>query len=168
VIALWDRYERRVIGVLGAFALMIGTYQIAGRYINPEFAAPWASELGVYVVVWAVFIAGSNLVATDSHVRPDLVLRMLSPHARRVVEIGNSVCALAFCAGLVWYGALIVADALEFNERSLSPLAFPMAIYYAALPLGTLLMSVRYVLRLYRLLFHFVAEDAALLPLSHE
>lgn len=168
MIALWDRYERRVIGVLGAFALLIGTYQIAGRYISPEFAAPWANELGVYVVVWSVFIAASNLVATDSHVRPDLVLRVLSPRARRVVEIGNSLCALAFCVGLVGYGVLIVADALQFDERSLSPLAFPMAIYYAALPIGSLLMSIRYVLQLYRLLFKFRAEDAPLLPLSHE
>jgi C4-dicarboxylate transporter DctQ subunit len=168
MIALWDRYERRLIGLLGAFALMIGTYQIAGRYIRPDWAAPWANEVGVYVVVWAVFIAGSNLVATDSHVRPDLVLRVLSPQARRVVEIGNSLAALAFCAGLVWYGTLIVADALEFDERSLSPLAFPMSIYYTALPLGTLLMSVRYVLRLYRLLFRFRAEDAAMFPISHE
>ncbi len=102
MITLWNRYERRLIGLLGAFALMIGTYQIAGRYIRPEFAAPWANEVGVYVVVWAVFIAGSNLVATDSHVRPDLVLRVLSPQVRRVVEIGNSLCALAFCAGLAW------------------------------------------------------------------
>ena len=168
MIALWDRYERRLIGLLGAFALMIGTYQIAGRYIRPDWAAPWANEVGVYVVVWAVFIAGSNLVATASHVRPDLVLRVLSPQARRVVEIGNSLAALAFCAGLVWYGILIVADALEFDERSLSPLAFPMSIYYAALPLGTLLMSVRYVLRLYRLLFRFRAKDAAMFPISHE
>jgi TRAP-type C4-dicarboxylate transport system permease small subunit len=84
------------------------------------------------------------------------------------VEIGNSLAALAFCAGLVWYGALIVADALEFDERSLSPLAFPMSIYYAALPFGTLLMSVRCVLRLYRLLFRFRVEDAAMFPLSHE
>jgi len=168
VIALWDRYERRLIGLLGAFALLIGTYQIAGRYIKPEFAAPWANELGVYVVVWAVFIAGSNLVSTDSHVRPDLVLRVLSPQARRVVEIGNSICALAFCIGLVWYGAFIVADAMEFDERSLSPLAFPMAVYYAALPIGTLLMSIRYVLRLHRLLFRFRAEDASPLPISHE
>ena len=167
MIDLWDRYERRLIGLLGAFALLIGTYQIAGRYISPDLAAPWANELGIYVVVWAVFIAGSNLVATDNHVRPDLVLRVLRPQVRRWVEVGNSVCALAFCIGLVWYGAFIVADALEFDERSLSPLAFPMAIYYAALPVGTLLMTVRYLIRLYRLLFRFNAAEAVL-HISHE
>ena len=167
MIDLWDRYERRLIGLLGAFALLIGTYQIAGRYISPDLAAPWANELGIYVVVWAVFIAGSNLVATDNHVRPDLVLRVLRPQVRRWVEVGNSVCALAFCIGLVWHGAFIVADALEFDERSLSPLAFPMAIYYAALPVGTLLMTVRYLIRLYRLLFRFNAAEAVL-HISHE
>lgn len=167
MIALWDRYERRLIGLLGAFALLIGTYQIAGRYISPDLAAPWANELGIYVVVWAVFIAGSNLVATDNHVRPDLVLRVLRPQVRRWVEVGNSLCALAFCVGLVWYGAFIVADALEFDERSLSPLAFPMALYYAALPVGTLLMTVRYLIRLYRLLFRFNAAEAVL-HISHE
>ena len=168
MIALWDRYERLLIGLLGVFALLIGTYQIAGRYISADLAVPWANEAGVYVIVWAVFIASSNLVATDGHVRPDLVLRALPAQGRRIVEIGNSVCALAFCGGLVWYGVLIVADALQFDERSLSPLAFPMWIYYAALPLGTALMAVRYVLRLRRLIFHFSTAGAASLPVSHE
>lgn len=168
MIALWNRWERRLIGLLGAFALLIGTYQIASRYVSSSLAVPWASELGVYVVVWAVFIAASNLVATDGHVRPDLVLRVLSPQARRVVEIGNSLCALAFCAGLVWYGFWIAQDALAYDERSLSPLAFPMWMYYGALPVGTALMTLRYILRLWHLLFRFSAADMTALPLSHE
>ena len=49
MITLWDRCERRLIGVLGVFALLIGVYQIAGRYISPRLAVPWANEAGVYV-----------------------------------------------------------------------------------------------------------------------
>ena len=168
MIDVWNRWERRTIGVLGALALLIGTYQIAGRYISADLAAPWATELGVYVVVWAVFVAASNLVATDSHVRPDLVLRVLRPGVRRWVEVGNSLCALAFCAGLVWFGIDIVTDAAQFDERSLSPLAFPMAIYYAALPFGTFLMSIRYILRIYGLVFRYDAVTAAQVHLTHE
>ena len=58
----------------------------------------------VYLVVWGVMIISSQLVRTDGHVRPDLVLRLVRPRAQRWVETFNCLVALAFCLGMVWYG----------------------------------------------------------------
>jgi C4-dicarboxylate transporter, DctQ subunit len=152
---LWHKIERRLTGLLGACALAIGAYQIFGRYIDPHLAITWGEETTVYLVVWAVFLASSQLVRTDGHVRPDLVLRILKPRQQRIVEIGNCLVAIAFCAGLTWFGWRIANGSYELDERSSTGLSFPMWIYYSSLLAGALLMTMRYVIRLYRYVFHF-------------
>ena len=100
-------------------------------------------------------IISSQLVRTNGHVRPDLVLRLLPPAAQRWLEAFNCIVALSFCLGMVWFGWQIVATALLLDERSPSDLQFPMWIYYAALPVGGMLMTLRYLIRLHRYLFRF-------------
>jgi C4-dicarboxylate transporter, DctQ subunit len=163
-VEVWDRVERLLIGLLGAGALSVGTYQVIGRYVAPQYASGWSDEVTVYFAVWAIFIAASQLVRTDGHVRPDLVLRLLPPRRQRGVEIFNCLVALAFCLGLFWFGVQIVSDAWALDERSETVLAFPMWIYYSAMPAGALLMSIRYVFRLYRYIFSFDPKTMTIFP----
>jgi C4-dicarboxylate transporter DctQ subunit len=65
---------------------------------------------------------------------------------------------------MIWYGWQIVDTSLMLDERSSTDLAFPMWIYYGAMPVGGVLMAVRYVIRLYRFLFRF---DPATMALGH-
>ena len=154
-LAVWDWIERIVVGLLGAFALIIAVLQVFGRYIDPANAITWAEEVIVYVAVWAVMIIASDLVRTNGHVRPDLVLRLLGPQAQRWVESFNCLVALAFTFGMVWYGWDVVNTALLLDQRSSSDLQFPMWIYYLALPVGGGLMFLRYCVRLYLYVFRF-------------
>jgi C4-dicarboxylate transporter, DctQ subunit len=155
VLAWWDRIERWAIGLIGAAALLICLWQIVGRYISNRLALPWGEELSVYVIVWAVFLTGSALIRDDGHVRADLILRMLAPERQRWLELINCTLALAFCVGLTWYGWLVTEDAWVLSEVSNTVLRFPMWLYYACLPTGAALMTVRYAIRLYRYAFAF-------------
>lgn len=161
---IWDRVERLLVGLLGAVAMLVGLVQVVGRYFFPTYAISWAEEVIVYLVVWGVMIISSQLVRTDGHVRPDLVLRLVGPRGQRWMEAFNCVVALVFCAGMVWYGANIVESSWMLDEHSASDFAFPMWIYYTALPLGGLLMFARYCIRLYRYLFRF---DPATMTVGH-
>jgi C4-dicarboxylate transporter, DctQ subunit len=156
--ALWDRIERFLIGLLGAMAMLIGLVQVLGRYIAPRYAISWAEEVIVYLIVWGIMLAASQLVRTDGHVRPDLVLRVVSPSVQRWMEVINCIAAIAFCAGLSWYGWSIVATSWQLDERSSSDLQFPIWLYSAAIPTGALLMTGRYLIRLHRYLFAFDPE----------
>ena len=153
--AVWDWVERIVVGLLGAFALVIAVLQVFGRYIDPANAITWAEEVIVYVAVWAVMIVASDLVRTNGHVRPDLVLRLMGAQAQRWVESFNCLVALAFTFGMVWYGWDVVNTALLLDQRSSSDLQFPIWMYYLALPVGGGLMFIRYCLRLFHYLFRF-------------
>jgi C4-dicarboxylate transporter DctQ subunit len=162
--AWWDKIERGLIGILGAAAMLVGLAQVVGRYIAPRYAISWAEEVIVYLVVWGIMLAASQLVRTDGHVRPDLVLRAVSPSVQRWMEIANCIAALAFCLGLAWYGRSIVETSWMLDERSSSDVQFPMWLYSAAVPTGAFLMSGRYVARLYRYLFAF---DPATMTVGH-
>jgi C4-dicarboxylate transporter, DctQ subunit len=128
---------------------------VFGRYIDPEHAITWAEEVIVYTAVWAVMLVASDLVRTNAHVRPDLVLRLLPPGAQRWVEVFNCLVAIGFTFGMVWYGWEVVDTAVLLDQRSSSDLQFPIWIYYAALPVGGLLMLLRYCVRLLRYLLLF-------------
>jgi C4-dicarboxylate transporter DctQ subunit len=162
--AVWDRIELLLIGVLGAMAMLIGLVQVIGRYVAPHYAISWAEEVIVYLIVWGIMLAASQLVRTDGHVRPDLVLRVVSPRLQRWMEVANCVAAIVFCAGLAWYGWSIVETSWQLDERSSSDLQFPMWLYSAAVPTGALLMTGRYLNRLYRYLFAF---DPAAMTVGH-
>ena len=160
----WDRVERTLVGLLGAIAMLVGLVQVVGRYLFPAYAISWAEEVIVYLVVWGVMIISSQLVRTDGHVRPDLVLRLVGSRGQRWMESFNCIVALVFCAGMVWYGVNIAQSSWMLDEHSASDFAFPMWIYYSALPAGGVLMFVRYTIRLWRYLFAF---DPATMTVGH-
>ena len=153
--ALWNRVERLLTGAFGLAALAIGTYGVIGRYVDQKIAFTYGEEVVVYLMVWAVFLAASQLVRTDGHVRPDIVLRLLPPQGQRWAECFNCCVAILFCTGLAWYGLQIATGSYGLDERSETGLQFPMWIYYSALPTGGALMALRYVGRLRRYLFRF-------------
>jgi len=161
---LWDFIERTLVGLLGLLALAIGVWQVLSRYFLPERSISYGEEVIVYLIVWAIMIVSSQLVRSDGHVRPDLLLRVLSPAAQRWLEAGNCVLAIVFCLGLVYYGWQIVDTALLIDEHSSTDLQFPMWLYYLALPTGGALMALRYVIRLLR---YLLAEDPATLAIGH-
>src|SRR5471030_2307199 len=139
--------------MLGAIAMIVGVIQVVGRYFFPTYAISWAEEVIVYLVVWGVMIISSQLVRTDGHVRPDLVLGLVGTTGQRWLESFNCLVALVFCFCLLWYGASITYSSLMLDEHSSTDFSFPMWIYYLALPTGSLLMTARYSVRLYRYLF---------------
>jgi len=160
----WDQIEDTLVGLLGLVALVIGLLQVIGRYIDPARAISYAEEVIVYLIIWAIMIVSSQLVRRDGHVRPDLVLRLLPPRYLRLVEIFNCLVAIVFCGALVWYGYQIVDTSLLIDETSSTDLQFPMWIYYLALPVGSALMLVRYIIRLLRFTFYF---DPATMTVGH-
>ncbi|MDQ2763369.1 MAG: TRAP transporter small permease [Pseudomonadota bacterium] len=160
----WDGVERILTGLLGLCALVIGVVQVVGRYLTPRHAISYGEEMIAYLIIWAIMIASSQLVRTDGHVRPDVVLRLVGPRWQRWMEAFNCVVALVFCGALVWYGWEIASTAQMLDERSSTALRFPMWLYYAALPAGGALMFLRYLGRLARYLFHY---DPATMLVGH-
>jgi C4-dicarboxylate transporter DctQ subunit len=80
---IWDRAEQALVGVLGLAALAFALWQAVSRYFFPRESISFAEEVIVYLVIWAIMIVSSQLVRTDSHVRPDLVLNVVPARVAR-------------------------------------------------------------------------------------
>jgi C4-dicarboxylate transporter, DctQ subunit len=80
---IWDRAEQTLVGVLGLAALGFALWQAVSRYFFPQESISFAEEVIVYLVIWAIMIVSSQLVRTDSHVRPDLVLNVVPARVAR-------------------------------------------------------------------------------------
>jgi len=80
------------------------------------------------------------------------------------MEVLNCLAAILFLGGMVWYGWQIVETGWMLDERSPTELSFPMYLYYLALPVGSALMVVRYIIRLVR---YVVAFDPATMTIGH-
>src|SRR5215469_4358289 len=113
----WDHAEQTIAGLFGLAALLLALWQVVSRYFFPGQAISFAEEVIVYLMIWAIMIVSSQLVRTDSHVRPDLVLNVASPSLKRWMEVFNSVAAIVFCAALIWYGGQVVETALLIDEH---------------------------------------------------
>lgn len=151
----WEQVERIVVGLLGGIALVLSAFEIVTRYLFPAYAPDWGEEVIVYVTMWGVFLAGSALVGENRHVRADLLVRLLTPGGQRLTELFNGLAGLLFTGVLAWYGWEVVEFAIDMEETSISSLRFPIAWYYACLPLGMALMCLRYAIRLGELAFRF-------------
>ena len=165
---IWDRLEKAIVGVLGLAALAFALWQVLSRYFFPQQSIGYAEEIIVYLLIWATMIVSSQLVKTDSHVRPDIVRNIVPPSVLRWLELFNCAAALVFCGALTWYGFEIVATARLIDERSASDLRFPMWIYYASLIAGGALMSLRYAIRLVGVLVWPERTLATHAPGAHE
>lgn len=152
MIKILDKIETFVVGVLGLLMLVIALAQVVARYVFPELVAGGGEEIVVYIFVWAAMIACARQVTLLGHVRANLFLRLMPLKAVRVIEIINVIASLLLCAIFIWFGREIVDIALLIDERSQTGIAFPMWIYYLALPVGAMLMAIRFIALLARLL----------------
>lgn len=140
---IWrERLETIVIGMLLGGAIGLVVYTALIRYIHPRMAPTFTDEVTVYAVMWAVMIAWGGVSHSRNHVRADLVLHVMTPLMRHLAEIAANLVGFAFALFLGWYGYLIAYEAWDFGDLSPTNIRFPLWIYYAALPIGALLMAI--------------------------
>lgn len=145
----WSKLEDIFMGIFSAMALLIICYEVIARYFFPSILTDWGSEVIIYCVVWAVLLAGSQLVRDGRHINADLVVSRFPQTAQRVLEIVNMVVGLVYCTIIAYFGYEAVSFGFMLDERSESSLMFPLAYYYIIIPLAFGLMSIRYVVRLF-------------------
>ncbi len=154
-LTMWAKTEDFIMGILAMMALALIVFEVGARYFFPAILPDWGTEFVIYFVVWAVFIGGSALVEEGRHVRADIVVRLFGINTQRILEVLNCLAGIFFCGVVTWYAKDVVMFAFDMDERSESSILFPLFIYYLGLPIGMGLMTIRYVMRLYRYLFHF-------------
>jgi len=158
------RLERAAVASL--MLLMAATYalNVAVRELAAVHAArfAWIEEACLFALAWVVFLGLGLALERGRHIAMTSLLSRLAGRLRRPVKLVIDLTGLAFSL----YIAKLALDITLFVARSgqASPtLDVSMAWLYAAMPVGFVLLGLRYVLELSqaegRLAARAVAEE---------
>jgi len=129
---------------------LILTYEVLMRYI---FVIPtiWEIEAAVYLGVLATFMGAAYGLKDGAHINIDLVTRALPPRIQARLYRTMSFISLLFCIYLSYKGWQLWWEAFSKGWRSESLWGPPLAIPYFFLPLGMSLLSLQFIIEIFRL-----------------
>jgi len=179
-----NNIEESLIAIILGLMTVITFANVIARYVfNSNIL--WALETTVFLFAWLVLLGASYCVKTRSHLGVDVVLNALSPSARRTLALLAAAACLTFSilmligawqywapfAGKnVWYEVndIPMPGFLKFLEDAINEgepyEKLPRFIPYFALPLGMLLVTIRFL----QATWHVWTGDTDRLIASHE
>ena len=122
------------------------SWGVVERYIL-RMGSGWPDELARYLCIWAMMIGVGLCVARGAHVGVEAFVRMLPDHFQRPLEFTAHVmcCAFTVClsyVGFQYFGRLL-------RSMQLTPtIEFPIAYCYLAIPVGGVLMTIHYLIKI--------------------
>lgn len=136
--------ESILTGTLILASVIVLFVNVIARYFFSA-ASSWAEEAIRYVCIWITFVGGSQCAKAGTHVGIDLVVQILPASAKRIVAALGQFIAAIFTAICVYAGYLSTQLVVTTNQKSPAML-MPMWIVYICVPLGCLLMSIRFII----------------------
>ncbi len=149
-----DHLEEWLIAFLMGAATLITFIAVLHRYAS-GFPIPvvqdalikinlsWAQELTIYMFVWMAKFGAAYGVRTGIHVGVDVLINKMNTPWR------NKFVVLGLLSGALFTGIVAVLGSkfvwsLAHTDQTSSDLEVPMWIVYLAIPLGSSLMSFRF------------------------
>jgi len=131
-----------IIALLLAAMTLLTFSQVVMRYVfNSGFT--WAVELTSILFAWMIFIGISYGVRVGAHIGVDAVVKLLPPKMRRIISIIAVLLSLLY-AGMVIYGSMFYVLKMKSAGIELEDLPIPMWTVRAILPIGFVLLVLRF------------------------
>ena len=179
-----NRIEESLIALILGLMTIITFANVIARYIfNTNIL--WALETTVFLFAWLVLLGASYCVKTRTHLGVDVIINMVSPGTRKLLALISVACCLAFSILLllgaweywapfagkqIWYEVndIPMPGFLRFLEDAVNEgepyEKLPRFIPYFALPLGMLLITLRF----FEAAWQVLRGDTDRLIASHE
>lgn len=135
-----ERIEGSFCGLLTGVMTLLIFGDVVLRY---AFNSPigWSDELALLFFTWLVFLGSAVGLSRRAHISIDTLVQMLPPAFRPVVAAIADFLILIILVVLIYYGILLCAITVKVPTPSLG---VPVALVYAAAPIGALLMLVHH------------------------
>jgi len=136
------RLDEWLIALLLAAMTLLTFSQVVMRYVfNSGFT--WAVELTGIFFAGMIFIGISYGVRVGAHIGVDAVIKLLPSKPRRITSIVAVLLCLLY-AGMVIYGSMIYVMKMKSAGIELEDLPVPMWMARAILPVGFILLVLRF------------------------
>ncbi len=147
---IWDNFEEYFLISSFLFVIPLLFLQIVMRYVFSN-SLSWSEELARYIFLWQIWIGASYGVKRSRHIRIKILNQKLPEKARKILEIVTIGIALVFCIFLMINGYELVHSIFELGQLS-SAMRMPMGYPYMSVLVGSVLMVIRYLERLYEII----------------
>ena len=144
--ALWQldaavaRAERGVAVTLLAVTVTLVILQVFFRYVLNS-SLSWSEEAARYLFIWAAVLGFSSSVEARRLFRFDMVAQRLPPAGAAVCVGLYALATVGFLWALIVSGGALVAGTVSQTSPAIR---VPMALPYAALPVGGLLIGLHF------------------------
>ena len=138
-----DRLEEAFMIVALTFMTLLTFLQVVLRY-GFGTGLVWSLEATTYSFAWLVLIGMSYGVRTEAHIAVDLLTSRLTPTGARAVAAIALVCALAYCA-LMIYGSSQFIDRLMALGTDARDIPLPRWGLTGIMPIAFALLALRLV-----------------------
>ncbi len=143
------RLERAAVAALMILMALAYAFNVAVRELAPTQAAKfaWIEEACLFSLAWVVFLGLGLALERGRHIAMTSLLERFAPALRRAVKLAVDLAGAAFSL----YIAKLALDITLFVARSgqTSPtLDVSMGWLYAAMPVGFVLLALRYAFEL--------------------
>jgi len=136
------RLDEWLIAILLAAMTLLTFSQVVMRYVfNSGFT--WAVEMTTILFAGMIFIGISYGVRVGAHIGVDVLVKLLPNKLRRAVSILAVLLCLSY-AGMVIYGSMQYVLKMKEAGIELEDMAIPMWVVRAILPLGFVLLVLRF------------------------
>ncbi|MGA1693629.1 MAG: TRAP transporter small permease subunit [Burkholderiaceae bacterium] len=143
-----------VAACLLAMATAVICWMVAYRTMG--YSTSWELELGIFLMVCALFLGSPYTLKTKGHVGVDLMASMLPDRYARSLQFGVLIVGLLVVLFLAWLGLEFSLHAFEKGERTESvwaPYKWPL---YATMPIGFGITALQYLAEIQR---HFLRQE---------
>ena len=152
IIETADRYltyfENTAVVVFLSAASLLAFVEVVLRYVFST-SIIWSTDVVVVCIIWAVFIGLSMALRKGAHIKVEVVVDLFSGKKKLAIVLLSTVTGLIFALFLFFYSIKYAAFLKDSEEVSVTT-DIPEYIYFLALPIGGLLLSIRYIQEILR------------------
>ncbi|WP_041965091.1 TRAP transporter small permease [Mesobacillus selenatarsenatis] len=146
-------FTENVLAYIGGILLAISTItvvmEVISRYLF-NYSFLWVNEISEYILLYIPFLGGAWLLRSNGHITVDILEELMSSRLRFLSDILIAIVGILICIIIVWYGTLTTFDVLYRDVRSLTTLQIPQVYVMAIIPLGTFILMLEFIRKLYR------------------
>ena len=125
--------------ILFAIMLAVLTMQVMARFLQGSLS--WSEELARYIMIWMTYIGAALAMREGKLISLSVMVQLLrlSERGVRIVNLVACVISCGFCALITYLSIEFLGVVVNQNSPAMG---LSMAIPYAAIPVGCLLMFV--------------------------
>lgn len=131
----------------GLMSLIVG-FDVIFRNLNLDII-PASVEITEYMLMVATFIAAPWLLYKGGHIRIDVVVNGMPPLIQRILAVVCNCMGFFVCAILAQQSLLVLLDMYQQGSLVFKELVFPEWWLNLPLLLGTTLLSIEFLRRVY-------------------